>query len=401
MQKTTVLLAALAATATAHMEMKFPPPFNSKYNPYNDWSNIDYSMTSPLLQDGSNYPCKGYHSLLGTPAGRPTTSFEVGSAASINVVGGAIHGGGSCQVSLSTDGARTFTVLKSIIGNCPAGFDGDIGFTVPADAPAGEAVLAWSWHNRIGNREMYMNCAAVTLTRGGGVRPEQVGGAAQGVSYWSQPRIFVANVANGCSVAEGGDVVYPDPGMDVVHQSTNPIEPAGECGSSSPPSSPPPSLPPPSSKGGKGGDKGRKTGKTRKGHKGRQGRKGHKGRKGNKNSPNPAAVAAPQRPAAAATTTTTTLAKANTGPPRSGSGPEQRPEQRPEQLHPGPVSSAPSGANWAPGSSCADEGLWDCLPGGVSWQRCASGQWSVVMPMPAGTVCAPGLTNNLVLIAAR
>lgn len=41
-----------------------------------------------------------------------------------------------------------------------------------------------------------------------------------------------------------------------------------------------------------------------------------------------------------------------------------------------------------PGSSCAGlEGQWNCL--GSSWQRCASGRWSVVMQCAAGTICVP------------
>lgn len=158
-RRTTAALAALmGTTASAHMQMQVPAPFKSKFNPYTPFDAIDYSMTSPLLADGSDYPCKGYHSLLGTDAGRPTGTLAAGAPASVKVSGGATHSGGSCQVSLSTDGARSFTVLKSFVGNCPAGFEVDLGFEVPPDAPPGDAVLAWSWHNRVGNREMYSTC---------------------------------------------------------------------------------------------------------------------------------------------------------------------------------------------------------------------------------------------------
>lgn len=377
---TTTLLAALMGTATAHMEMRFPPPLNSKYNPHTDPSSIDYSMTSPLAQDGSDYPCKGYHALLGTPAGRPAASLEAGSRAAITVSGGATHGGGSCQVSLSTDGARTFAVLKSVIGGCPAATHGDaIDFVVPLDVPAGEAVLAWSWHNRIGNREMYMNCAAVTLTRGagggGGSSRQQMHGGngdahRHGVAYSSLPGIFVANVGNGCSVAEGGDVVYPDPGVDVVDQSTNPLAPSGECGSSS--SSSPPAAPP-------------------------SGHKGSKGRYRPAGSRHPdAAIAAPQR----STTTTTTPPKAAKELPRFRPHPE--PGSSGSGFVPPSTGSEDGSGHSAPGtSSCADDGAWDCLAGGVSFRRCASGQWSAVMSMPAGTVCVPGVGGSLDMQDAR
>ncbi len=44
------------------------------------------------------------------------------------------------------------------------------------------------------------------------------------------------------------------------------------------------------------------------------------------------------------------------------------------------------------GSSCSDEGQWICMSS--SWQRCASGEWSVVMPMSDGTVCTPGGSSD-------
>ncbi|KAI2633638.1 hypothetical protein GGS26DRAFT_54785 [Hypomontagnella submonticulosa] len=46
------------------------------------------------------------------------------------------------------------------------------------------------------------------------------------------------------------------------------------------------------------------------------------------------------------------------------------------------------------GSSCeGSEGQWNCLTN--QWQRCASGQWSVVMDCAAGTMCTPsGLTYD-------
>lgn len=160
------------------------------------------------------------------------------------------HGGGSCQISLSTDGAKTFTVLQSIIGNCPTAGTSNLDFTIPADAPAGDHVLAWTWHNQIGNREMYMNCAAVTLTTVGG--GSSSGGVqkkmARAAAYASRPGIFIANVGaagGGCTTEETFDVEYPEPGPDVVNESSKSKAPScgitqqvgGVGGSSAPPSS--------------------------------------------------------------------------------------------------------------------------------------------------------------------
>jgi len=49
----------LLSLVDAHVEMKNPIPFRSKFLVPNG-PNTDFSMTSPLNADGSNFPCKGY-----------------------------------------------------------------------------------------------------------------------------------------------------------------------------------------------------------------------------------------------------------------------------------------------------------------------------------------------------
>lgn len=387
----TALVAALAGSASAHMMLSYPAPFNSKYNQFADSGKIDYSYTAPLAADGSDYPCKGYQSDLGTSAGQPTASFAVGGQGNITVVGGAAHGGGSCQISLSTDGAKTFKVIQSIIGNCPTNGEGNFDFTVPSDAPTGDAVLAWSWNNRIGNREFYMNCAAVTLTGGSAKREATDKRAA---SFSSLPDIFVANIGNGCSVAEGGDVDYPNPGSAVTKNSDNPEAPSGSCGSSGSSS---------------GSDSGAAA------------------------SPSSSAVAEvtaslpvyvpPLRPTSselssssisyaytssnsgggifatvsasvevpAATQASTTLATVTSATPTA----------TPEAAEPTPAAPATgaSGETTA-GSACTTEGEWNCISGS-SFQRCASGVWSAVQSLAAGTSCEAGVAANLKMISAR
>ncbi|KAH7329063.1 hypothetical protein B0I35DRAFT_456504 [Stachybotrys elegans] len=57
------------------------------------------------------------------------------------------------------------------------------------------------------------------------------------------------------------------------------------------------------------------------------------------------------------------------------------------------AAHAPSRRDEPAGSECSDEGQWNCMTD--SWQRCASGRWSVVVDCAEGTVCAPaGLTND-------
>ncbi len=43
----------------------------------------------------------------------------------------------------------------------------------------------------------------------------------------------------------------------------------------------------------------------------------------------------------------------------------------------------------AAGSPCSNEGEWNCV-GGSAFQRCASGTWSAVMQLSAGTTCSGG-----------
>lgn len=136
-----ILLFLLPALAAAHMTLSYPIPLNHPKNPFTTGGG-DYDYRSPLAQNGSNYPCKGYQKLLGTPPGSSVASWEAGSSQSFAVSGTAMHGGGSCQASISEDGGQTFKVLKSYIGNCPVP-DTPFPFVVPQEAKAGSAVFAW------------------------------------------------------------------------------------------------------------------------------------------------------------------------------------------------------------------------------------------------------------------
>lgn len=227
-----LLMVALMGTASAHMQMQFPAPFRSNFNQFAEkGTDAASNMNAPLQADGSDFPCKGFQSDLGTPAGQPTASFAVGGQGNITIAdGGAPHGGGSCQISLSMDGAKTFTVVQSIIGGCPAS-GASYDFTIPEDTPTGDAVLAWTWHNNIGNREMYMNCAAVTLTGGSGAKrsPE----SKRATAFSSRPGIYIANVGpagDGCTTTgtDNKDIIYPEAGPDVQDTSTNSV--AVPCG---------------------------------------------------------------------------------------------------------------------------------------------------------------------------
>ncbi|QUC21080.1 uncharacterized protein UV8b_05323 [Ustilaginoidea virens] len=224
----TAALSGLASLGHAHMEMKSPPPLRSKFNAFT--TDIDYDMTSPLSAAGADFPCKGYHKLVGTPQGQPVATWSPGGSYSMTITGQTPHNGGSCQASLSFDGGRTWKVLHSYVGNCPVMGASTYPFSLPRDTPAGKALFAWTWFNKVGNREMYMNCASVTVAAGGSDdRARGMRGASD--PYDGRPAMFVANVGNGCSTVEGRDLLFPRPGPDVSVESAGSSGAVGICGS--------------------------------------------------------------------------------------------------------------------------------------------------------------------------
>lgn len=113
-----------------------------------------------------------------------------------------------------------------------------------------------TWFNNLGNREMYMNCAVVTITGGGGGGGGGGGSGGLGDSgsgdgplvignegigkrstlekrIWGGPSMFIANIGNGCSVPSGRDVMFPDPGSSVEYGGSEGSrgKPEGNCGS--------------------------------------------------------------------------------------------------------------------------------------------------------------------------
>ena len=207
-------------------------------------------MVAPLEESGANFPCKGYLSDLSTPAGGSSKTYTAGQPVSFKTEGlEAAHNGGSCQVSLSYDQGKTWKVIKSFIGNCVRSAGGNVfdknqeySFTIPAEAKAGDAIWAWTWFNQTGNREMYMNCAHITITGSGTSTLDD------------RPDMFVANVGNGCTTAEGKDVEFPNPGKEVERNKANngapTAPPVGKCGAAGA-GGPPPAAAPPAAAPGK------------------------------------------------------------------------------------------------------------------------------------------------------
>ncbi|WYZ37569.1 hypothetical protein EsH8_II_001075 [Colletotrichum jinshuiense] len=402
-------LVLLASQVSAHMAITYPPPLRSKENRFSGYD-IDYSITSPLSASGSDFPCKGTLNLLGSDKASPVATWQAGQTYNMTIAGGANHNGGSCQAALSFDSGKTFTVIHSYIGACPVAGTSSLKFTLPADTPsAQDAIFAWTWFNNVGNREFYMNCAVITITGGGGQ-------GSTTTSFSSRPQIFKANINNGCSTLEGSDVLFPNPGPDVTTAGTKTANPLGNCGvaaapnpgnggssgggSSSSPSSasnvvaPAPSPAPPQAT-----SKPNNPPTTTRAAGGSSSRAQLPGGVFiTISDPDNAPVAsASQQPTTFATVSQPAVSSAapTTAPVASPAEPGSAPVTAPS---PGTGSGSGIGAadgSMIPGQACSPEGQWNCVSG-IQFQRCASGQWSVPIPMAPGTKCKSGTTEVLV-----
>jgi hypothetical protein len=213
-----IAISALAASASAHVLMNFPKPFGRAT-----------LNTSPLAR--ADFPCKQRQ---GVYAIDTMNQWNAGETQQVSFNGTAVHGGGSCQFSITTDPEPTeksqWKVIQSVIGGCPtAQYEGNApetaqepgltpvpgGFdvTMPSDIPDGRYTFAWTWQNKIGNREFYMNCAPIQV--GTGSASVSTASAAKALSVL--PDMFVVNLpADDCSTAEKEDFEYPNPGQNVV-----------------------------------------------------------------------------------------------------------------------------------------------------------------------------------------
>jgi hypothetical protein len=206
------LLSALAASATAHMIMLNPVPFGKAT-----------LNNSPL--EAADFPCKQRSGVYDVTE---MNQWNAGETQVINFQGSAVHGGGSCQFSITTDSEPTeksqWKVIQSVVGGCPSNVTGNLPggpetegaatfpVTMPTDIPDGRYTFAWTWLNKLGNREFYMNCAPVQVGSGSGSASTKSVSAALS----SLPDMFVANLDATCNTASGEDFNYPDAGQNIV-----------------------------------------------------------------------------------------------------------------------------------------------------------------------------------------
>jgi hypothetical protein len=365
---TSIAVLGFASYASAHMKMSKPVPFANAI--------LD---NGPLHGDGSDFPCK---MIFDTTT--PATSMALGSTQPLQFIGGATHGGGSCQVSITYDNPPNknsiFKVIHSIEGGCPVrNAAGNIGgdasapdpdtysFTIPTNLPSGKATLAWTWFNKVGNREMYMNCAPIALTGGAAKRSEEEDLVVRNITqlmerdqnaFSALPDMFKANIKNigsdSCSTTEGIDIKFPAPGSSVERPgaASNLGDPVG-CGAPAAPVAGSPAAP--------------------------------------SKTASPATTAAPGGGVFATVAPSNAPAASPTNAPAAAPSPAA--PSTPASPAPAPVSGSQT-----PGSKCSPEGQWNCL--GTSFQRCAAGTWSVVQQMAAGTVCTVGQSATLDMKAA-
>ncbi|PUU82659.1 hypothetical protein B9Z19DRAFT_1061679 [Tuber borchii] len=193
---------------------------------------------NPLQGDGSNFPCHG------VAPEAPVATYLPGTSQSLKLKGSAVHGGGSGQMVITYDTNPTkntvFRVMTSYMGDHPIKAAGNLGptdrdpqglkselelwklnplsFTVPKGLPKGKAVVAWTWFNHIGNREMYMQCATVII-----------GGDETSMNaFEALPGMFKANIGGGCIVSDQITAIdFKHPGPEVFGKGITPV-PCGE-----------------------------------------------------------------------------------------------------------------------------------------------------------------------------
>ncbi|KAL9071008.1 MAG: hypothetical protein Q9161_004508 [Pseudevernia consocians] len=380
-------LALFVSTAQGHMIMATPPPYGSPDN-------------SPLIADGSNFPCKATSNSGGT-----VTNMAIGATQKLSFLGESVHGGGSCQVSLTTDAPATknskWMVIHSIQGGCPARNQaGNIGadnsasapdpdtydFTIPAGITPGAYTLAWTWFNKVGNREMYMNCASIKVTGGSSKRETSLNETEEyaipelsGRATASFPDMFVANIpVTDCTTAEGADVKFPDPGQSVEMASAN------KADALSPPTGP---------KCGASGDSSGASSGTDASNAGSSGASGAAAPSMSSAAPAAAAPSVAASPAAAAAPSVAASPAAAAAPsvaasPAAGSAPA--PVESSSGSSAAPASGSGTASTGSSTGSCTTPGQSICSPDGLQIGTCTTENTVTWIPVAAGTKCVGG-----------
>jgi hypothetical protein len=374
----------------AHLVMVDPVPYNS-----------DPSNNSPLDASGSNFPCK----ITGDYTVVKENYMMKGENQSMIFHGGITHGGGSCQISITPDRAPSkdtkWSVIKSIEGGCMDETESDVNmrnsptmitpfspnFTIPDSFKAGEYTIAWTWFNRLGNREMYMSCAPITITESTSSSKRSGPAEIEKRSPEDFPPLFIANI-NGCLTKESYGIRFPNPGetIEYLGLENNLIgldEDVCFIGSAY---------------WGKGGYS--TTGDSVLSAKASSSTKSSTTATNFKSSTGTGStlesLASGSLVSNLANYTTEGASSTKTGP----TTPNSVVSAGNPTVH-GPIcpTSVSSSSSSTLAGSCFEEGIWNCIEG-TFWQRCAGGIWTSKQPMPDGTECTSGLSQGFIIKTA-
>ncbi|KUI62682.1 hypothetical protein VP1G_09788 [Cytospora mali] len=371
---------ALSGMCSAHMILANPKPYGDPNN-------------SPLTS--SDYPCQisGSAATFYSTSGLSNTA-TAGESITMSFTGSAVHGGGSCQIALTTDmqpsKTTRWSVILSIEGGCPSK-DGTTPSTydvkIPSDIPAGDYSYAWTWTSKLsGTQEYYMNCAPLTVKASSGSKKRSTNIRARSDVLDNYPPLAVYNLAdiNSCKSVLSSSPQYPFPGSTVEELATG--DPAfanitgTDCfatgvtydGSSSGSSS---------SSSSSGSDT--------------------SGSSSSSSETSSQAVEATTAATSAAATssgfltsvvaaTTSAAVMASTSAATSAAATATA------------ASSGSSSSTSSSSSGSCTEGEYKCLSGGSTYQMCgAGGIWSTTMSVAAGTTCTPGTSTSLDIAATK
>lgn len=241
-KRTSIAILAVVQGTAAHMRMELPRAFGELLSNHRPNAPHPLGKHADLPDEPILFPCQmgadykyDFSNRTTVRAGDSTLVSFIGE-----IVGGvhtsaAVHGGGSCQFSISKTASgdpKDWKVIKTFIGGCPATAETNIAqwkqcqtpdsdetecvkkykIPIPKEVPSGEYFFGWTWFNKMGNREMYMQCAPIEVTDGGN----------DGEFLDTLPSIFMANCDESvgcrdfCTMAEGTGVVdIPNPGLNV------------------------------------------------------------------------------------------------------------------------------------------------------------------------------------------
>ncbi|KAI0829162.1 hypothetical protein F5Y06DRAFT_302164 [Hypoxylon sp. FL0890] len=230
-----VAVSTLFSLSVAHVVLENPKPFRF----------VEYGPTNPIEPSGSDFPCKMPPGAQLEPEGLPTV-MTIGEEQTASFLGQAVHGGGSCQFSLSgpvINGSWAnslskdleWKVIHSIEGGCPArnvkgNLDGPnqdkYSFQIPVGIEPGDYIFSWTWFPRIGGQpEIYQNCAPITVSPAKATtRMPNTDRRAFFIKRTEFPELFMANmgeVSGDCTTEEALTkqlaIAFPNPGSSVDH----------------------------------------------------------------------------------------------------------------------------------------------------------------------------------------